>query len=139
MQLNEYECSMLDGILAAFDSQGSLSVLRLAHVLEDEKVRVHWALCVLEAYGLVTVSGHMLPNGLPHTLRQTPAAITFMANGGFSAPKESIAPYSQAQHIASLEKKIAKIDRAASIMRLILIAAAIVITSLLILYCYFYH
>lgn len=37
---------MLDSILADFGSQGSLSGLRLAHLLDDEKVRLPWAIGV---------------------------------------------------------------------------------------------
>jgi len=136
MELNEYECGMLDALLKAFDDQDTLDAQQLQLLFAGHEQLLIEMIDVLTNWKLVTTFGRDAENGLPLLLRREKNALYFLQNGGFSGniqDKISVTDQEAAQqrerelHIHQLEEKIKDLNQQHFILWVFLVVALVLI------------
>jgi hypothetical protein len=84
MELNEYECEMLDTLLQAFGIPDSLTRLQLLELFGGDETTAFAMVQILMREGLITLSGRHGDYELPDKLILKPKGEKFLKNGGFT-------------------------------------------------------
>jgi hypothetical protein len=83
MDLNEFDCQLLDEVLALLSRQDRLSQDQFLEMFDNDDAYAAAMLDVLVKNGLVTTAGNAIGSDLPLVINREPAAVLFLQNGGF--------------------------------------------------------
>jgi len=83
MDLNEYECELLDTLLGAFGIPDSLTRLQLLNLFGDDEATAFAMVQILLREGLIKLSGRHGTYELPEKLILKPKGEKFLKEGGF--------------------------------------------------------
>jgi hypothetical protein len=146
MELNEYECGMLDALLKAFDDKNTLDAQQMQVLFEGQDQLLIELINVLVNWKLVTPYGHDA-SGLPLLLRREKHALYFMENGGFSGSIQEKTTFIQQEaerlrereeRIEQLEKKIKDLNQQHSLLWIFLGLAVVLVVVIFLLH-YIFH
>jgi hypothetical protein len=147
MELNAYECGMLDALLKAFDENNTLDAQQLRSLFPGQEHLLTEMVGVLISWKLVTPFGQDGTSGLPLLLHREKHALYFLENGGFSGSiedKTSITHLEaerlreREQRIELLENKIKDLNQQHYLLWFFLALAVIVIIGLFLLHDWFH-
>lgn len=113
MELNEYECGMLDAILKAFDEKNTLDAQQLQILFAGQEQLLMELINVLVNWKLVTPFGHDMVSGLPLLIHREKHALYFMENGGFSGSIQEKTSFLQqeAERLREREERIQQLEK----------------------------
>lgn len=143
MELNEFECGMLDALLKAFDDKDTLDAQQLRSLFAGHEQLLTELVDVLIKWKLVTPYGHDTTNGLPLLLRREKNALYFLQNGGFSGSihdKPSVTHHEAArvqereQRITQLEEKIKDLNQQHYLLWIFLVLAVVLAAAIILLH-----
>ncbi|MGN6179976.1 MAG: hypothetical protein ACTHNW_12390 [Mucilaginibacter sp.] len=146
MELNEYECGMLDALLKAFDDKNTLDAQQMQMLFVNQEQLLLELINVLVNWKLVTPFGHDAASGLPLLLRREKHALYFMENGGFSGSIQEKTTFIQQEaerlrereeRIEQLEKKIKDLNQQHSLLWIFLALALVVAVVIFLLHYIF--
>jgi hypothetical protein len=147
MELNEYECGMLDALLKAFDDKNTLDAQQLRTLFPNQEHLLAEMVNVLISWKLVTPFGQDPQSGLPLLLHREKHALYFLENGGFSGSiedKTSITYleaerlHEREQHIRQLEDKIKDLNQQHHFLWIFLVLAVVIAVILFLLHSRFH-
>src|ERR1700753_616572 len=84
IELNEYECEMLDAMLEAFGIPDSLTRLQLLELFDNDEASAFAMIQILIREGLIAESGKHGDYELPEKLVLKPKGDKFIKDGGFT-------------------------------------------------------
>lgn len=84
IDLNEYECEMLDAVLEAFGIPDSLTRLQLMELFDQDEATAFAMVQILTREGLIAASGKHGDYELPDRLILKPKGEKFLKEGGFT-------------------------------------------------------
>lgn len=84
MKLNRIDCEMLDTLLEAFGSTGSLSREQVLKIFDGDETIASSLVKVLADNGFVMEVGHVEEQDLPLLINRESTAVLFLKNGGFT-------------------------------------------------------
>ena len=147
MELNEYECGMLDALLKSFDEKDTLDAQQLRILFAGREQLLIELIDILTKWKLVTTFGQYTESGLPLLLRREKHALYFLQNGGFSgsiedkvsfAEQEAARMRDREQHIHHLEEKIKDLNQQYSLLWIFIALAVVVVIAAFLLH-YIFH
>lgn len=147
MELNEYECGMLDTLLKAFDENNTLDAQQIRTLFAGQEELLNELVNVLVSWKLVTPFGRDATSGLPLLLRRESHALYFLQNGGFSGSiqdKTSVIQQEAArlrereQRIQLLENKIKDLNQQHYLLWIFLVLAVIVAVGIFLMHDMFH-
>lgn len=143
MELNEYECGMLDTLLKSFDDKDTLDAQQLQVLFAGKEELLAGLIDILIKWKLVTPFGQYTENGLPLLLHREKHALYFLQNGGFSgsiqdkisvAEQEAASLREREQRIHKLEEKIKDLNQQHYMLWAFLILAILAIAIIFLLH-----
>lgn len=147
MELNEYECGMLDAILKAFDEKNTLDAQQLQILFAGQDQLLIELINVLVNWKLVTPFGHDAVSGLPLLIHREKHALYFMDNGGFSGSIQEKTSFLQQEaerlrereeRIQQLEKKIKDLNQQHNLLWIFVTIGVVLAVAIFLLH-YIFH
>lgn len=143
MELNAYECGMLDALLKAFDENNTLDAQQLRTLFPNQEHLLAEMVNVLVSWKLVTSFGQDAVSGLPLLLHREKHALYFLENGGFSGSIEEKTSITHQEaerlrerevRIQQLEEKIKDLNQQHYLLWIFVILAVVVALAIFLLH-----
>ena len=92
MELDAYECDMLDTLLETLAGIGSLTTKQLLNIFDGDEDLIFSVTDELICEGMVSEAGYAQGSKLPLLLNLERKGIIFLESGGFTARYKSVTP-----------------------------------------------